>query len=174
MSVLLKAPIWVWPLLAVLILLGVRSARPRTLSGAAVFVWPVIMTMLSVYGLLSKYGANAAAWESWLFGFIAAIAIGRIFGRGARAVRYNAHTRRFEVPGSWMPLVLILTLFCTRFAIGVANARFPQIVGSPAFLATVGLALGGCSGAFAARSIAVMTAKRPNRCPDEATAASGT
>jgi hypothetical protein len=142
MSVLLKAPIWVWPLLAVLILLGVQSARPRTLSGAAVFVWPVMMTMLSVYGLVSTYRANRAAWESWLFGFVAAIAIDIIFGRGGGAVLYDAHTRRFEVPGSWMPLALILTLFCTRFAIGVANARFPQIVGTPAFLATVGLASG--------------------------------
>jgi hypothetical protein len=85
-----------------------------------------------------------------------------------------AHTRRFEVPGGWMPLVLILTLFCTGFAIGAANVRFPQIVGSPAFLATVGLALGGCGGAFAARSIAVMTAKRPSRCVVEGTSASGT
>jgi hypothetical protein len=131
------------------------------------------MTMLSVYGLVSRYGAYAASWESWLLGFVAAIAIGRLFGRGA-AVCYNAHTRRFEVHGSRTPLVLILMLFCTRFASGVSNARFPRIVGSPAFLATVGLALGGCSGAFAARSNAVMTAKRPSRCADEGTSAFGT
>jgi len=174
MSVLLKAPIWVWPLLAVLILLGVRSARPRTLSRAAVFVWPVIMITLSVNGVVSTYGANAAAWESWLCGFVAGIAIGGIFGPGAGAVRYNAQTRRFDVPGSWMPLVLMLMLFCTRFAIGVANARFPQIVGTPGFLATVGLALGTCSGAFAARSIAVMTAKRPSRRANGGTGASRT
>jgi hypothetical protein len=49
------------------------------------------MTMLSVYGLVSKYGAKAAAWESWLF--VAAIAIDRIFGRGARAVRAYAPFR---------------------------------------------------------------------------------
>lgn len=56
-----------------------------------------------------------------------------------------------------MPLVLLLAVSWSRLAIGVAKARFPYVIGTPQFLVTAGLALGSCSGSFAARSLALMS-----------------
>jgi hypothetical protein len=115
------------------------------------------MAVFSAYGIIFKAGANALTASSWLLGFAAAIAITLNLCSGI--ARYNALTRRFEVSGSWLPLVLLLTIFWTRFAIGVAKARFPGVSSAFAFLGATSLILGACSGAFAARSLAMMSAK---------------
>ena len=163
MSILLKAPLWVWPLLALLVVLGLRSTRPRELSEASVFVWPAIMTALSVYSIAATYGAHPLALGSWLSGMIAAILIGRMVTLGSGAARYDRKTGTFHVPGSWVPLVLLLAVFWSRFAIGVAKTRFPHVLGTPQFLTTAGLALGLCSGLFAARSLALISLRRSSR-----------
>jgi hypothetical protein len=116
------------------------------------------MAVFSAYGIIFKTGANALTASSWLLGFAAAIA--GTFNSYSGMARYNAGTDRFEVPGSWLPLVLLLTIFWTRFAIGVANARFPAISGTFVFLAITSFILGASGGAFAARSLAMMSEKR--------------
>jgi hypothetical protein len=62
-----------------------------------------------------------------------------------------------------VPLVLLLAVFWSRFAIGVAKARFPHVIDTPQFLVTAGLALGLCSGSFAARSLALMSLRSSSR-----------
>jgi hypothetical protein len=115
------------------------------------------MAAFSAYGIISKAGSGALTASSWLLGFAAAMATALNLYSGI--ARYNALTRRFEVSGSWLPLVLLLTIFWTRFAIGVAKARFPAISGAFLFLGATSLILGACSGAFAARSLAMMSAR---------------
>jgi hypothetical protein len=163
MSILLKAPLWVWPLLVVLIVLGLRSTRPRELSDSSFFVWPAIMTALSVYSIAATYGAHPLALASWLLGMIAAIVIGRMLPFRSGTARYDEKMGTFHVPGSWMPLVLLLAVFWSRFAIGIVKARFPHVIDTPQFLASAGLALGLCSGSFAARSLALMSLRRSSR-----------
>ena len=163
MSILLKAPLWVWPLLVVLIVLGLRSTRPRELSDSSVFVWPAIITALSVYSIAATYGAHPLALASWLLGMIAAIVIGRMLPFRSGTARYDEKMGTFHVPGSWVPLVLLLAVFWSRFAIGVFKARFPHVIDTPQFLASAGLALGLCSGSFAARSLALMSLRRSSR-----------
>jgi hypothetical protein len=163
MGILLKAPLWVWPLLVLLIVLGLRSTRPRELSDSSVFVWPSIMTVLSVYSIAATYGAHPLALGGWLLGMIAAILIGRVMPLGVGNARYDEKTGTFYMPGSSLPLVLLLAVFWSRFAIGVAKARFPHVVGTPQFLVSAGLALGLCSGTFAARSLALMSLRSSSR-----------
>jgi hypothetical protein len=163
MSILLHAPLWVWPLLGLLILLGLRSTRPRELSDSSVFVWPAIMTALSVYSIAATYGAHPLALASWLLGMIAAILTGRMLPVGPGTARYDEKAGTFHVPGSWVPLVLLLAVFWSRFAIGVIKARFPHVIDTPQFLVTAGLALGLCSGSFAARSLALLSLRRSSR-----------
>jgi hypothetical protein len=170
MNVLVHAPLWVWPLLAALIWLGLRATRPRRVAGSALFVWPAVMAVLTVFSLASTYGGAPLALASWLAGMAAAILVGRLSGRGAAGARYDAATGRFALPGSWVPLMLMLAVFASRFAIGVARARTPQLVDTPAFLAAVGLVLGALSGTFTARTLALAALRRAPPAPHDGSA----
>ena len=59
----------------------------------------------------------------------------------------------YRIPGSVVPLFLILGIFCVRFVIGATSAIDSKRMQDPAFVATVCAALGVFSGAFMARAI---------------------
>jgi hypothetical protein len=60
-----------------------------------------------------------------------------------------------RLPGSWLPMALLLGIFLTRFALGMATGMGSPLLHQAAFIATVSAALGLFSGAFAARARAV-------------------
>jgi len=62
---------------------------------------------------------------------------------------------RLSVPGSWLPLALMLGLFATKFAVGVLVALAPALRHDAAFAASAGLAYGAFSGLFLGRALAL-------------------
>ncbi len=65
-----------------------------------------------------------------------------------RAAAYSAADRTFTVPGSWFPLALMMLIYFTKYAVGVALARDPGLRSLPAFIGPVSLAYGLLSGIF--------------------------
>jgi len=59
MRILTSAPLWVWPLLAVLILVGWRSRQERTIPLAIVYLLPAI-GLLTLPALLALPHSGAA------------------------------------------------------------------------------------------------------------------
>lgn len=57
-SILRSTPAWVWGLLAALVALGSTQLRDRSASLVRVSVTPVAMTLFSLYGALSAFGAR--------------------------------------------------------------------------------------------------------------------
>jgi hypothetical protein len=155
-NILIGAPVWAWPLFFVLVALGLRSTRPRELSRSAVFVWPAILTVLSIYSVATSYGARPLALGGWLAGMASGIIVGGMTPIGRRNARFDKMSGKFYVSGSWTPLVLLMAVFWSRFAIGVARARVPQAVDTSLFQIGTSLALGLCSGLFTARTISLM------------------
>jgi hypothetical protein len=84
---------------------------------------------------------------------------GLVFRAPAR-VHYQRELGKFQIPGSWIPLVLMMTVFLARFVLGVTSAVNPALVASGAFVGTVSSILGLCSGLFAARAIKTLSAQR--------------
>ena len=137
-------PVWVWPLLAVLLALGWMQTRARRVSLARALALPLVMLILTPATLvvrLAATGALAAALAMWAAGALGAALIGR-----RRALRpgehFDAATRRLHLAGSWAPLLIILGIFCLRYAVAATQAVNPALAAQPAFvLATA--ALGG-------------------------------
>ncbi|MBK9574434.1 MAG: hypothetical protein IPO43_17780 [Rhodoferax sp.] len=44
--------------------------------------------------------------------------------------RYDSWTQRFTLPRSWVPLLLILGIFVTKFAVGAATGLQPGLRGN--------------------------------------------
>jgi hypothetical protein len=76
---------------------------------------------------------------------------------GPKDVRYSLEDQRFQLPGSWVPLALMLTIFCTRFVVGVSTGLNSPIVGTVGFVGCVSVVLGSSSGLFLSRAMRILS-----------------
>lgn len=150
--ILQHTPIWVWTLLAALVALGAYQARSREMTLLRVTVLPLVLVALSASGVLSAFGIHPVTIGGWLAGLGVALTLGKrlVVSRGAH---WSAETGRLHVPGSWLPLVLILALFSLKYAAGVTVAMTPSMAHDSTFAGLCSLAYGSFSGLFLARAI---------------------
>lgn len=153
-QILQGTPVWVWGLLALLVIVGVSQSMPRRVSARRVMIVPGVMLALSLAGVATTFGAQPLALAAWLVGIALAIALGTnaVAPRGARWEREAA---RFQLPGSWLPMGLILGIFCIKYGVGVSLAIAPTLAVNMPFEVAIAFASGAFSGLFAARAIAL-------------------
>ena len=66
--------------------------------------------------------------------------------------QYDAATRTFSLPGSLVPMVLILAIFLVRYWVNVEIAIQPQLKADGQYTLIVGALYGFLSGIFAGRA----------------------
>lgn len=161
-------PVWVPAVLLLLLYLGHRQAQARVVRPAVLVAVAVAMCGLSLYGVVSAFGVVPVALLPWLAGYaLSAIGGSRLVSRQGMAV-VDAAVR---VPGSWVPLALMLGIFTARFALGFAAAVRPSLVHDPVLVAALSAALGALSGGFGARALAVRRFARRGGARDAVAAA---
>jgi uncharacterized membrane protein len=97
--------------------------------------------------------------------FVTLIYVGyshRFFAQAQR-VTYSPATRTFAVPGSGVPLTLMMTIFFVRYAIAVMIAVKPSLRENAAFLGATSGAFGSMSGIFVARALRLVREQRNAR-----------
>lgn len=154
-----NAPVWVWGLLAALIALGLSQRKDRSLTLTRGTIVPLVMVCLSFFGVSSAFGPQPLALFAWAKG----LALGAAFALGTglwKGIAWSPSTQRLHVPGSWTPLVLILSIFVAKFAVGACLSIEPTLRHELLFTAVVGLAYGGLSGVFLGRGLAMWRAAR--------------
>jgi len=152
LDILRHTPTWVFAVLVALVLLGLRQTRARRVPFAMLVALPCAMGLWSVSSLLQGFGGFALV--AWIV--LQAACVGIALALGARAdVQYSPADRRFAVPGSWIPLALMMVIFFTRYAIGVLVAMHPALPGTTVFDLVVGSVCGLSSGAFVARALRI-------------------
>jgi len=72
-----------------------------------------------------------------------------------RGASWSSETGLLHVPGSWLPLVLMVALFLIKYGVGVTLAVNPAMAADTTFGAVCGLAYGSFSGLFAARALSL-------------------
>lgn len=155
LQIAINTPLWVWGLLAALVVLGLTQARDRNAGLARTAVLPLGMGVFSLWGLVSGFGASPSVLGAWLAA--AAVALAAVLLRPLPAgVRYDAQRRVFALPGSWVPLVLILGIFSIKYATGVTLAMQPALRADPAVALAVAALSGLFSGIFAGRTVRLL------------------
>lgn len=145
------APIWVWPLLIVLLFVGLRATRKRSssiflyyglpflaiLSMRTVFIQPNQMTAWLCF--LSAYAAGAALayrWQSrWLV---------------------EKSGNRISLRGEWVTLITVMIIFWSNFANGMVLDIAPAAQNSLIFTAIFTATIGWASGTFLGRTLYVL------------------
>ena len=144
-------PVWVWPLLLALLWLGLSQSVTRNVTLRRITIMPLVMTSLSLLGTVGAFGANSGVLAVWLVG--AAVSATVVLQQPlSDQTRYDSWTQRFTLPGSWVPLLLILGIFVTKFAVGAATGLQPGLRGNTEFSLGVAAVYGAFSGVFLARS----------------------
>ncbi len=164
-QVLEHTPAWVWLLLFALLYLGFAQMRTRRVSRARLYALPIAMLAWSLASLFATFGDSAPAAGAWLAGVLGAYALNGYL-RTPKAVSYSAQERRYTIPGSPLPLALMLSIFVLRYAVSAAISLDPALRAASAFAFVAGLGYGFFSGLFFAR--ALHAARAADQQPDAA------
>lgn len=162
-TILTRTPHWVWGLLAALLGLGLSQARDRIVSIKRMALMPVAMTGLSLWGLASAFGGSPRfgyVMLMWMFTF-AVIFTATALASPPQGTEYDATSRRFSLRGSWLPLVLIVGIFLTRYWVNVELAMAPMLAHDRQYTLVVGALYGVFSGLFAGRAACLLTLALP-------------
>ncbi len=158
-DILTHTPLWVWGLLAGVLALGLAQTRSRELGVGRVTVVPLILAALSLLGAASAFGVTLLALGGWAAGFALAY---RYAGPAVRArgATWSAQRQRLHVPGSWVPLCLIIGLFLLKYAVGIALAMQHALAADPVFAGACSVAYGAFAGLFSSRALALRRLSR--------------
>lgn len=158
-EILKHTPTWVFVLFLVLLAVGYLQSKTRAVNRNVVAVLPLAMLALSFYGVLSAFGTSPLSIIAWLLGVAAAVALGVKIGM-PRGVNFSMQTQLFSVPGSWLPLILMMTIFFTKYTVNVMLARHLSIATGLFFVELVSFCYGLLSGVFLARALVIWQARR--------------
>lgn len=170
-QVIRNTPLWVWGLLLGLVSVGVNQLFNRTVGLRRVMVMSLAMAGYSLYGTVSAFGGAPLVLLAWLAaaGAVTGIVLLRPL---AAQTRYDPATRSFSLPGSWVPLALMMGIFCTKYVVGVMLALQPALAHEAGPGIAVGALYGAFSGAFIARAARLLRlAVRVQGLPDSGAAA---
>jgi hypothetical protein len=159
LAVITHTPVAVWIGLALLIVVGVKQMSPRRVGTRRLAVLPVVLALASGLSAWQAFGnaGEARMLASWAVGLGLGLALGRLLDL-PRGVVANADGT-FHVPGSVVPLVLMLVIFAVRYVVNVALAVSPGLAAQAVFAIGACLAYGLPSGLFAARARKVLAAR---------------
>lgn len=154
-DILIMTPLWVWPVLAYVLFVGLSSVKDRERRARTLLVPVVLFSALALYKLFSAAFALPVV-AGTAFGFALATAFVAL-SRPARGT-YLTAGRKLHLEGGWMTLVVILFTFTLNYALGVVGAMAPDIAQLMWVKALVALGNGFSTGFFTMRTAAHLRA----------------
>ena len=142
-----NAPIWVWPLLVVLILVGIRSSRDRTTSAYLYYGLPLLGIM--TLNAIANQPNAAIAWACFVTGYLIGIAVG--YSRQSNWLIEKSGAR-LTLKGEWFTLTVMMVIFFSNFVNGFMLSVAPTAQASPIFTAAFALIIGLAAGSFLGRA----------------------
>lgn len=154
MQTLQHIPVWVFALLIGLIALGLLQTRTRHIRKQRLLGINVALAVVTLMGVAQQW--RPTPWLAWGLASwaVTCLLITWSMGQGAAPLgaSYDAGTRRFTVPGSWLPLALFMAIFASKFAVGMITAIAPEMLASLAAAIGISALYGLFSGLLNARA----------------------
>ena len=158
MQTLQHIPVWVFALLLGLIALGLLQTRTRHVGQRRLLGINIALTVFTLVGVVQQWRHTpwlAVGLLSWAASCaVVAWALGQ--GAAPEGADYNAETRRFTVPGSWLPLGLFMAIFACKFVVGMLSATAPEALHSMQAAMGISALYGLFSGLLNARALRLL------------------
>ena len=149
-SIVSRTPAWVFMVFAVLIAIGLRQTQPRVVSRRRLIVLPLVVAAYSLNGVAMASHGSPLALTMWSVAVLVAFLLTYVSPPGG-AVSETASTVR--VPGSWVPMVVIVGLFAARYAYNVMLAMHPEVMHAAGFMTLFSALFGFLGGLLLSRSV---------------------
>jgi len=151
-QILQHTPTWVFGVFLLLLALGSRQLLPSRAGLRRLTIVAAAMVGWSGYGAINAFGDTPAAWGMWLVA--AATMVTWTLQRPVPAgVRFDRERMAFALPGSAVPLALMMGIFFTKFAVGVQLALHPDLVHRAGFAVAASMIFGAFAGLFLGRTL---------------------
>lgn len=164
LSIAQRTPTWVWGLMIGLLFLGALQLRERQLSLRRAMAPAAGLALLSLFTLRHDLAPTpwlAPALLVWFAAAALALHLGR--SRAARTdIRYDSLSQRFTLPGSALPLLVMMAIFWLKYLINVELALQPQLRFEPEFALGMAAGYGFLNGLLGHRSLALWRLSRPS------------
>lgn len=155
-QILKATPVWVWAILTALVVLGAKQMRPRVVTRYSVLIAPVIFLFI---GVLSA-GRGPTGFAAWAIALFATAAITFFVWQPTGGAQYDARADRLKLPGSVVPMLLMLAIFLLNYVINVALAINPALRSDLAWQVGPAVVLGALSGVFIGRALTLFRMNR--------------
>jgi hypothetical protein len=148
-EILSGAPWWVYLLLILLVRLGIRSFKPRTIQLPRLILLPSIFFLWSIYRL---YQNDVLVFPSLIVWWVLALAVGAYLGFKevhAWKIHVDKAKKTLTIPGNYSTLILIVAVFILNFFWGTLYSIYPEMPYGIRFFDTVTTTI--CTGFFVGR-----------------------
>ncbi|MBA2369830.1 MAG: hypothetical protein H0V82_12560 [Candidatus Protochlamydia sp.] len=133
LQIITKIPVFVWPLFAILLLSGLRARKTNEVPLAVLLLIPSIFFGWSLFSFFGKYATNPLAIFFWFLCLGVGFFIGFSHMQKLK-LQFDKQKKKVEMPGSWIPLMLSMSIFTAKFAIGMMGSMLPHLNESFLFL----------------------------------------
>ncbi len=163
MQILTNTPVWVFALFFVLVYFGFKQSRSRMVKRRVAYLLPAGMVALSLAGISSSFSLGLETLTLWLAGVsLIAFTVFRFFPLANAS--YDTLSKRFHLAGSWVPLLVMMAIFFTKYAVAVMQGMHSALVELPYFMSALCFCYGCYSGYFVSRALSLAgTAKRAHQ-----------
>lgn len=120
-------PFYAWAFFLILLIGGLRARKPNSVHLGILFVIPAIFFFLTFYSCLIQHGNNFVQLGLALLSLILGYLVG-LSQIQKLNVKFNKMT--VEMPGSWMPLILSMSIFADKVLLGILTATQSDLINS--------------------------------------------
>jgi hypothetical protein len=149
-AILRGTPVWVWVLLVFLLSRGIKAFKGGTAPLGKLAIVPVVFAVWGIAHLATERAAGWQAAVAWVLGAVAGLLAGAFIARKT-SFTVDRMQKTVTVPGSAVPLILILVTFASKFWLGVELAISAPVPVDSGYVVLDGLISGIVAGIFAGR-----------------------
>jgi hypothetical protein len=124
-QIIQRTPIWVFPLIAVVLWLGSINLRERTVSPRVLWALPTAMLLMSTGNSIGAAAEPRTVLVDWLVAATIGTTIGWMLTQKPLAIEPGA--RRMTLPRTVVPLAVCVAMILLRYAFGYLYGRYPEL-----------------------------------------------
>jgi hypothetical protein len=143
---------WVYLLLAYCIFVGIKSSKDNVTPYIKVLVVPVLFLYLSLHSLLVSFAISTFIVTVYGVSVLLGAGVG-YWQTVMRKIQIDRKKLLISQKGSWGTLVLIMTIFISKFYFGYTSSADPQYLHNTMYEVSFLAVSGVTSGMFLGRAI---------------------
>ena len=124
LQIIAKIPLFVWPLFILLLWAGLRARKSNPVPLIVLIAMPTFFFTWSLFSFLGNYGHDLTAILLWILCLGIGFAVGFAHMQSLE-LRFDKY--KVEMEGSWIPLMLSMSIFTSKFSVGMLRALRPDL-----------------------------------------------